>query len=154
VTNDRYINDQQVGEAITAQLGKVGIKLNLAVQSKNIVFPMVDKYECAMFMLGLGLPSWNGAMNMFYREKKDRYGSKNRGRFKDPELEKRIQEVTVTMDSKKREKLAYAVTADAMATNYVIPMYYEEAVMGFNKRATGNPRVDEFIYAHLYKKAK
>jgi peptide/nickel transport system substrate-binding protein len=152
--NDRYINDQQVAEAITAQLKKIGIQLNLVAQPKAVFFPKISKYKSPMFLVGWGMLSWTGTMNNFFRERISPYGRNNRGRYIDKALEARIEEANTTMDDAKREKLRHAIMADAMASYYALPLYYQENVNGYGNRVKGKARVDEYIYAYEIKKAK
>jgi len=93
-------------------------------------------------------------MNNFFRERKSPYGRNNRGRFTDKALEARIEAANTTMDDAKREKLRHAIMADAMASNYVMPLYYQENVNGYGNRVKGKARVDEYIYAYEIHKAE
>jgi len=68
--NDRYVNDQQVSEAIAAQLAKVGVRLKVIATPKAVFFPKMDRYESPFFLVGWGTLSWQGTMNAFFREKK------------------------------------------------------------------------------------
>jgi peptide/nickel transport system substrate-binding protein len=153
--NDRYINDQQVAEAIAGQLAKVGIKLKVIATPKAVFFPKVDRYESAFFLAGWGTLSWQGTMNSFFREKRGPFGRANRGRFSNPDLEKKIDVSNITMDEAKRKMLRDEIAETIYETYYVIPLYYQENVFGFNKRIQdGKARVDERLFAHELKKAK
>jgi peptide/nickel transport system substrate-binding protein len=153
--NDRYVNDQQVTEAIAAQLAKIGIRLKVIATPKAVFFPKVDRYESPFFLAGWGTLSWQGTMNGFFREKKGSYGRTNRGRFKDAELEKKMDVANSIMDEAKREKLRDEISAKIYATYYVIPLYYQENVFGFSNRIKGGKaRVDERLFAHELKKAE
>ncbi len=153
--NDRYINDQQVAEAIAAQLGKIGIRLKVVATPKAVFFPKMNRHESPMFLVGWGTLSWQGTFNGFFRKKRGSYGRNNRGRFENPEIEKRIDQANGIMDEGKRNKLRHAVAADIMATYYVLPLYYQENVIGFSNRVQdGKARVDERLFAYDMKKAK
>jgi len=151
--NDRYINDQQVTEAIAHQLGKIGLKLKVVATPKAVFFPKMNRHESPMFLAGWGTFSWQGTMNGFFRKKKGSVGRNNRGRFYDPEIEKRIVEAASQMDPKKSNELKYAVAEDIYKTCFVIPLYYQENVIGLNKRVIGKSRTDERIFAFMMKKA-
>lgn len=153
--NDRYINDQQVTEAIAAQLAKIGIKLKVIASPKAVFFPKLDRYESPFFLAGWGTLSWQGTMNAFFREKKGSYGRTNRGRFADPQIEKKMDLANSMMDEAKREKLRNEISEYLYSTYYVIPLYYQENVFGFSKRIKdGKARVDERLFAFELKKAK
>ena len=152
--NDRYINDQLVTEAIAQQLTKIGLKLNVIATPKAVFFPKMDKFESPMFLAGWGTLSYQSTMNNFFRENKAPYGRNNRGRFYNPEIDKRLDVANSEMDPAKRFELRKAVAADVYATYYVIPLYYQENVIGFNKRVDSKARVDEYLFAFDMKKAK
>ena len=152
--NDRYVNDQQVTEAIAAQLAKIGIRLKVIATPKAVFFPKMDRYESPFFLAGWGTLSWQGTMNAFFREKKGSYGRTNRGRFKDEELEKKMDVANSIMDDAKREKLRNEISEKIYSTYYVIPMYYQENVFGFSRRIKdGKARIDERLFAHELKRA-
>jgi peptide/nickel transport system substrate-binding protein len=153
--NDRYVNDQQVAEAIAAQLAKVGVRLKVIATPKAVFFPKIDRYESPFLLAGWGTISWQGTFNAFFREKKGQYGHINRGRFKDLELDKKIDIANSVMDDAQRDKLRNEVSEAIYATYYVIPLYYQENVFGFTKRIKdGKSRVDEKLFAHELKKAR
>ena len=154
--NDRYVNDQQVAEAIAAQLAKVGIRLKVIATPKAVFFPKVDRFESPFFLAGWGTISWQGTFNAFFREKKGgQFGHVNRGRFSDPELEKKMDIANSIMDDAKRDKLRNEIAEKIYATYYLIPLYYQENVFGFTKRIKdGKSRVDERLFAHELKRAQ
>jgi peptide/nickel transport system substrate-binding protein len=153
--NDRYVNDQQVAEAIAAQMAKVGIRLKVIATPKAVFFPKMDRYESPFFLAGWGTISWQGTFNAFFREKKGQYGHINRGRFSDPELEKKMDIANSIMDDAKRDKLRNEIAEKIYATYYLIPLYYQENVFGFTKRIKdGKSRVDERLFAHELKRAQ
>jgi peptide/nickel transport system substrate-binding protein len=94
----------------------------------------VDRYESPFFLAGWGTLSWQGTMNAFFREKKGQFGHINRGRFSDPELEKKMDIANSTMADTKRENLRNEISEKIYATYYIIPLYYQENVFGFTRR--------------------
>jgi peptide/nickel transport system substrate-binding protein len=152
--NDRYINDQQVAEAIAAQLAKVGIRLKVISTPKAVFFPKVDRFESPFFLAGWGTLSWQGTMNAFFRQAKGSYGRTNRGRYHNPELEKKMDIANSIMDDAKRDKLRDAISAEIYSTYYVIPLYFQENVFGFSRKIKdAKARVDERLFAFELKRA-
>jgi len=152
-TNDRYINDQQVAEAITGQLTKVGMNVHLNAIPKAVFFPKLDRYESPMALVGWGNLSWATTMNTFYRKKQGPFGRNNRGRFLNEAMEKKIDEASSTMDDKTREAMYKDIMAEAISSYYLLPLYYQENVNGYSKRVKGEARVDEFLFAQDIKRA-
>jgi ABC-type transport system substrate-binding protein len=100
---DRYINDQSVTEAIAHQLTKVGLKPNVVAQPKAVFFPKLNRYESPLFLAGRGTLSWQGSFNGFFKKKEGSVGRNNRGRYYNPEMEKRIDAANMEMDDKKHK---------------------------------------------------
>ena len=55
--NNRYINDEQICQAVTAMWAKVGVKAKLRTEPLTTYFPMIQRYEASIYMLGRGVGS-------------------------------------------------------------------------------------------------
>ncbi len=152
--NNRYINDQDVAVAIAHQLSKIGLKINVIAQPKAVFFPKISRYESPMFMVGWGSVLWGPTMNSLFREKKGTYGRSNRGRYYNPEVEKLLDKANSEMDPDRQKKLRAEITKKVYAAHFVLPLYYQENVIGFSSRVVGKARADEMIMASDLKKAK
>jgi peptide/nickel transport system substrate-binding protein len=154
--NDRYINDQSVTEAVAYQIKKsLGIDIKVVATPKAVFFPKMDRREFAMFLAGWGTMSWQGTMNGYFRKKQGSYGRNNRGGFYDPEVETALDAANSVMDPQKRAELRNAVSAKIYASYYVIPLYYQENVMGYSMRIkNGISRIDERLFAFDMHEAK
>jgi len=150
--NDRYINDQSVTEAIAYQLRKIGLNPNVIAQPKAVFFPKISRFESPLYLAGWGTLSWQATFSTFYKEMKKGQGRMNRGRYHDPEMDKRIDVASMEMNDKKRQELRGSVAADVDALYYTLPLYAQENVFGFSNRVVGKARVDERIYAFDLKK--
>lgn len=145
--NDRYINDKLVAEAIAGQLLEVNINLNTITQPKAVFFPKVKAYKSPMFMAGWADESWAATMNRFFRVKTNKFGRNNRGRLNRPDLEKKIDTAEATLNAKKKIQLRQEVGAEFYGLNYILPLYYQENVMGVAKHVDAVVRQDEHIHA-------
>jgi peptide/nickel transport system substrate-binding protein len=53
--NDRYVNDEQICQAVVALLAKIGVKVNLLAQTKSKYFAKVlaqNDYDTSFYLLG------------------------------------------------------------------------------------------------------
>ena len=52
--NDRYVNDEAICQAVTAMLARIGIKVNLAAQTRLKYFAEISNpdYHTSFYMLG------------------------------------------------------------------------------------------------------
>lgn len=54
-TNDRYVNDEAICKAIAGMLARIGVEVDLQVQSKSIVFKKIfpsNDYQTSFYLLG------------------------------------------------------------------------------------------------------
>ena len=50
--NDRYVNDGAICQAVAANLARVGVKINLEVETKGTYFPKILRRDTSFYMLG------------------------------------------------------------------------------------------------------
>ena len=62
--NNRYINDEEICQAITAMWAKVGVKAKLRTMPLVTYFPMIQRYEASIYMLGWGVPTFDGLYSL------------------------------------------------------------------------------------------
>jgi peptide/nickel transport system substrate-binding protein len=55
--NNRYINDEAVCQAVTAMWSRVGVKAKLRTLPLVTYFPMIQRNEASIYMLGWGVPT-------------------------------------------------------------------------------------------------
>jgi peptide/nickel transport system substrate-binding protein len=57
--NNRYINDEELCQAISAMWAKVGVKAKLRTLPSVTYFPMIQRSEASIYMLGWGVPTFD-----------------------------------------------------------------------------------------------
>ncbi len=62
--NNRYINDEEICQAVTAMWAKVGIKAKLRTLPLVTYFPMIQRYEASIYMLGWGVPTFDSLYSL------------------------------------------------------------------------------------------
>ena len=62
--NNRYINDEEICQAITAMWAKVGVKAKLRTLPLVTYFPMIQRYEASIYMLGWGVPTFDALYSL------------------------------------------------------------------------------------------
>jgi peptide/nickel transport system substrate-binding protein len=50
--NDRYVNDAAICQAVAANLARVGVKINLAAETKVTYFPKILRRDTSFYLLG------------------------------------------------------------------------------------------------------
>jgi peptide/nickel transport system substrate-binding protein len=62
--NNRYINDEEICQAVTAMWAKIGVKAKLRTLPLVTYFPMIQRYEASIYMLGWGVPTFDALYSL------------------------------------------------------------------------------------------
>jgi peptide/nickel transport system substrate-binding protein len=62
--NNRYINDEEICQAVTAMWAKAGIKAKLRTMPLVTYFPMIQRFEASIYMLGWGVPTFDALYSL------------------------------------------------------------------------------------------
>jgi peptide/nickel transport system substrate-binding protein len=62
--NNRYINDEEICQAVTAMWSRVGVKAKLRTLPLVTYFPMIQRYEASIYMLGWGVPTFDALYSL------------------------------------------------------------------------------------------
>ncbi len=109
--NDRYVNDEQICQAVTAMLARAGIKVNLNAQTRAKFFEKVNvpRFETSFYLLGW-TPATYDAHNVFFnlvhcRDLPRSRGMFNNGGYCNPEVDKLTDAMASEVDPKKRSAI-------------------------------------------------
>jgi len=110
---DRYVNDEQICQAIVAMLAKVGIKVNLLAQTRAKYFAKIlaPNYNTSFFMLGWTPATYdthNMLLNLVHsRDPQTHAGELNNGGYSNPALDKLTDAIQSETDQKKRTQMIH-----------------------------------------------
>lgn len=62
--NNRYINDEEICQAITAMWARAGVRAKLRTLPLVTYFPMIQRYEASIYMLGWGVPTFDSLYSL------------------------------------------------------------------------------------------
>ena len=62
--NNRYINDEEICQAVTAMWAKIGVKAKLRTLPLVTYFPMIQRHEASIYMLGWGVPTFDALYSL------------------------------------------------------------------------------------------
>lgn len=106
--NNRYINDEQICQAVTAMWARIGVKAKLRTMPLVTYFPMIQRNEASIYMLGWGVPTFDGlySLQSLVRSKgTGGDGNYNVGRYSNPKMDALVDQVKVELDLQKRTAL-------------------------------------------------
>ncbi len=106
--NNRYINDEEICQAVTAMWAKVGIKAKLRTLPLVTYFPMIQRYEASIYMLGWGVPTFDALYSLQSLTRSvgaGGDGNYNVGRYSNPQMDALVERTKKETDLKLRTGL-------------------------------------------------
>ncbi len=153
--NNRYVNDEQVAQAIAQMLTRVGIVTRVDAMPSSVFFSRANKLEFSMFLAGWGSDTAEASSPLkallatFSKEKG--MGQANRGRYSNRKMDALLDQALATVDDARREKLLQQATEIAMSDVGIITLYHQENVWAARKGIAYTPRADERTFAHQFR---
>ena len=150
-TNDRYVNDSQVAQAVAQYLTRIGIKTNVDAMTASIYFPKRAKREFS-FSMG-GWPSENGEASALFQlwvaslDSPKSLGTSNYGGFTNADFDKVYIPASSTVDNAKRKAMLQEATQIALNNVPLIPLHFESSIWAFRKGITYEGRRDQYTLA-------
>ena len=150
-TNDRYVNDSQVAQAVAQYFTRIGIKTNVDAMTASIYFPKRAKREFSLPMGGW--PSESGEASALFQlwvvtlDSPKGLGTSNYGAFSSPEFDKVYLPASNTVDAAKRKKGLEEATQIALDNVPLIPLHFESSIWAFRKGLTYEGRRDQYTLA-------
>jgi len=122
-TNDDYVNDEEICQALAAMLTQANFKPKLTTESKSIYYKRVLDKQTDMFILGWAtLPMLDGfsvLSAMIHSPSTDgAYGTWNPGGYSNPKVDELVKKIAVELDETKRVEMmkeAFAIAEEEVA---------------------------------------
>ena len=149
--NDRYVNDEQVAQAIGQMLARVGIRVRIDVSPGSVVLQRMSRAEFGFALWGWGSETGEpiAALRALLgtRGASGGSGTANRGRYSNPELDRLLDRASAEIDRDKLRALAAEATELAIADLALIPLYFQPAIWALRTGLTMEPRADSYTLA-------
>jgi peptide/nickel transport system substrate-binding protein len=147
--NDRYVNDEQVCQAVVQMLARAGVKVNLNAQTKTKYFAKVlatGGYDTSFYLLGWtpgSFDSWNVFANITgCRDDSGKGGPFNFGGYCNPKLDELAGKILVETDKAKRDGMIVEAHKMERADVSHIPLHQQTLAWGVNKKTKVVQRAD------------
>jgi len=154
-TNDRYVNDARLCQAIGQMLTRLGLKMNVVTQSKAIFFGQMTKHDgerASLMMIGWG-NGWTGdasgvLMQVVHSYDKARNaGGWNLGHYSNPMADNLIQTSTIILDRARKSRFQQVAMQVAMEDSAQIPLVALQVITASRREITYTPFADESTLA-------
>lgn len=155
-SNNRYINDAKMCEALGQVFTQIGVKTEISTmpfsvyQGRAISGANGDP-EFSVFMFGSGAltgDSLTGLTSIIHTvDKKGGWGANNYARYSNKEVDALIEKASQTLDNKAREALQKQAQKMALEDGAIIPLVHLKSAWAMRKGLTIKPRADGFTLA-------
>jgi peptide/nickel transport system substrate-binding protein len=153
--NDRYVNDEQVAQALAQMLARIGIQAKVEAMPSSVFFSRANKLDFSFMLVGWGSDTGEASSplkSLLATFDKDKgMGASNRGRYSNSKMDALLEQALATVDDTKRERLLQQATEVAMADVGIIPLYHQENLWATRKGIAYTPRADERTFAHEFR---
>lgn len=106
--NNRYINDEEVCQAVTAMWARIGVKAKLRTLPLVTYFPMIQRYEASIYMLGWGVPTFDALyslQSLLRSVGPGGDGNYNVGRYSNPKMDQLVDQIKTNTDPQIRNRV-------------------------------------------------
>jgi peptide/nickel transport system substrate-binding protein len=156
-TNNRYLNDAKVCEAVAQMLTRVGIKAAVATmpfavfQGRAMGGNKTGDPEFSVVLFGVSAVTGNSitglTSNIRGFDKTAGTGSSNLGRYHNASVDALIEQAASTVDAVPREQLQRQATGLALNDGAIIPLHHLKATWAMRPGLSVRPRSDGFTLA-------
>ncbi len=126
--NNRYVNDEEVCQAIVSMWARVGIKAKLQTESFSTFSPKVQGFQFQTFLYGWGVPTYDALYSLQALVRTRTAGADGNGNYwklSDPRLDALIDDIKVELDATKRNALINAVLTRVRDEHLLLPIHYQ-----------------------------
>ncbi|BDG72030.1 ABC transporter substrate-binding protein [Roseomonas fluvialis] len=155
--NDRYVNDEQVVQAIAQFWTRIGLTATVEVKPRGVWLTEAARLAYSVNLAGFSpnpevlgmletqIHTWDTTLGL---------GTANRGRFSNPGIDAIIQRARTTMDNAERERLTQEATRRALRDETaLIPLYFQVNTWAMRRGVAYEARTDEMTLAFSARRA-
>ena len=149
--NDRYVNDEQIAQAVAQMMARIGINTNVDATTASQFFSRRNALDYPIYLAGWGAAP--GEMSSPLKALVATYdadtgmGSTNAGRYSNPAMDEVLVKAMATIDDNERDKLLQEAGTMVLDDFGIIPLHYEQTVWAMKPGLGYEPRADQYTLA-------
>ena len=144
-TNDRYVNDARLAQAVAQLLSRIGVDVTVETMPVAVYYGKARKHEFTMAQIGWA--SATGESSAILDPALAKGVRNNYGRWENERFNELIQGALSTVDLAEYESRLKEATAVAMEDLPIIPTHFQVACWATRKGLAYVPRADESTLA-------
>mgnify|MGYP001325966373 CR=1 FL=1 len=153
-TNNRYVNDAKIAQAIAQMWTRAGLKTEVVAMPSATFFPQATDLKFSVLQAGWSTGTGEAssslkALVMTYNRDKG-FGTANRGRYSNTKVDALTEDALMTVDDVKREAYLQRAAEIAIGDTALIPLHFQVSLWATRDGIAYVPRVDEQTLAHKF----
>lgn len=147
--NNRYVDDDQIAQAVAQMLAHVGIRARVELYPINAYLPKARRGEFAFAMLGWGSFSGDLALRSLVATANPEkgFGAWNWSGYSNAKVDELLERGFASVDEERREAIAREAMRTAMRDYAVIPLHHQIATWAMRRGLSYAGRTDEYTLA-------
>jgi peptide/nickel transport system substrate-binding protein len=153
VPNNRYINDEQIGQAVAQLWSRIGVQVKLETMPMATYVPKMKNGEFGAALLGWGTMGADfGTRSLLATiDPAKGWGTWNWGKYSNKAVDELLHTALGSTDPAKRDANARDAMTLALKDYAVLPTHYQLASWAMKKGLNYQGRVDEFTFSNFVK---
>ena len=127
--NNRYVNDEQIAQAVVGMLAKIGIGVELKTVPKAQYWPLFDQSAADMLMLGWQSDTEDSGnffeFMLMTHDSQNGYGQYNSGHYRNPALDALLLQAQTELDPARRAQLLQQAERLVHDDAAIIPLHWQ-----------------------------
>lgn len=146
--NNRYVNDEAICQAVTAMWSRAGVKAKLRTLPLASYFPMIQRYETSIYMLGWGVPTFDALYSLQSLVRTVGAGGDgnfNLGRYSNQRMDYLVDRIKVETDPLVRTRMMTEALQLSSDTVSHIPLHVPLIPWAMKKNVDLVHRADNYL---------
>jgi peptide/nickel transport system substrate-binding protein len=124
--NNRYINDEEICQALAAMWAQLKVKVRVAAMPRVTFFPKIEKLDTSLYLYGWGgaITDAESILTPVFRNRGERgVGAYNYGNVRNDKFDELAAQSSTEVDPARREQLIKAALTEFREQVHVIPLH-------------------------------
>ncbi len=144
--NNRYVNDEEICQAVVAMWARIGVKAKLQAESMSTFSPKVQAFEHQLFLFGWGVPTYDALYTIQSLVRTKTTGSDgnwNYFRISDAKIDQLTDAMKVESDIPKRNAMIKEALLRMRDEHLFIPIHHQMRPWAMKKNVETVHRSDD-----------
>jgi peptide/nickel transport system substrate-binding protein len=126
--NNRYVNDEEICQAVVAMWARIGVKVQLVAESMANLTVKIQNFDTSMYMLGWGVATYDAQytiQSLLRTKTTGADGNYNYSRISDPVVDRLTDAMKTEVDVAKRNTMIREALSRIRDEVLLIPIHHQ-----------------------------